>query len=238
MTWRFRASNIPIMRTIVINALCLITLCAVVQVFGQERAITAKQFTDIDTSTTEALKSRKYRSNKETHRGKETGQVVTVFEFVPPDRSRSRIVDTTQYPARKTEIIKIGDIGFLRYDDGPWISPLPPRDPNRYTISGDRAEAKIERTEAHTLSAGSNLGNEKADLYSETKTFSYESVGMSFKTVSVKRLWINKDGLLIRDEYTVHDGKGNRVHYSLVVYEYDPDLTIAAPEVKPPAKKN
>jgi hypothetical protein len=219
------------MMTRLINAFCLVAFCAIVQVSGQERAITEKQLNDARTSASEALKSKIYRTKTEASPGSGPEHFFTISEYVPPDRSRLVRVYTFKDKVEKSEIIEIGDRSYARFDGGPWISPYVPND--RYTVSGNQGEAKVERKFEYTLAADRDLGKEKANLYVETENFSYEAPGVSYKTVSVIRYWISKGGLFLRSEETVHDKDGKSLHRSTVDYEYDPGLKIEAPLVKP-----
>jgi|GEM_PF-2236806 len=219
------------MMTRLINAFCVVAFCAIVQVSGQERAITQKQFDDARTSASEALKSKIYRTNTEAAPGSGPQHYSTISEYVPPDRSRLLRVYTFRDKVEKSEIIKIGDTSYARFDGGPWISPYVPND--RFTVAGGGREAKVERKFEYTLIADMDLGKEKTDLYVRREDFSYEASGVSYKTVSFFRYWISKGGLFLRSEDRVHDKDGKLLHRSITDYEYDPGIKIEAPVVRP-----
>lgn len=193
--------------------------------FGQDRTITEKEFEDVDSVAREFLKKVSYRS------AARNGASETIYESVPPDRTRTLATEQTAGVTKTTETIKIGPEIFIRKDGGKW-EIQGTRDPNRYTVMGDARER--ERVNEYKLSSGVMLGSEKTDLYEHKMTTTYTSAAL--RTVWTVRLWIDQKGMMAKLE-NIYTDSGGTSSYTLV-YEYDPKIKIEAPIEISLKKKN
>jgi hypothetical protein len=185
--------------------------------FGQEHAITEKEFEDVNSIAVEFLKKGSYRSIERD------GPSETIYESVHPDRTRRLVTEKTNGVTKTTETIKIGPEIFIRKDGGKWEIPGP-RDPNRYTIMGNAGER--QRVNEYKLSTGMMLGSEKTDIYERKETTTYKSPA-ALRTVWTRRLWIDHKGRMVKLENIYTDASGTS-SYTLI-YEYDPKIRIEAP---------
>lgn len=207
-------------KTLVIATITIILASS--PAFSQERTITEKEFEDVDSVATEFLKKVSYRSIGRD----DTSE--TIYESVPPDRTRLLVTKKTNGITTRTETIKIGPKTFVRKDGGTWVIPEP-QGP-RYAVRGDPVDA--ERTSEYKLTSGVMFGDEKTGIYQNTEITTSKSIG--FRRVWTQRLWINEKGMMVKYE-SIYTDAGGTGSYTLV-YEYDPKIKIVAP-IKTTAKK-
>ena len=94
----------------------------------QQKAITMKEFAEIDKKAKQLLKTTPYRLTITSEPPRTEKDEVfeiskLVEERVPPDRSRRLLEGTEQKKPWKNEMIVIGNLQFVRENDGPWAKP-------------------------------------------------------------------------------------------------------------------
>lgn len=213
------------MKGIMFGTIAMALVVFSIPAFAQERTITEKEFEDVDSAAREFLKKTSYRSIERD------GPSETIYESVPPDRTRTLVTEKTNGVTKTTETIKIGPEIFTRKDGGKW-EIQGPRDPNRYTVMGDAGDR--ERANEYKLSSGVMLGSEKTDIYEHKVTTTYRSTAL--RTVWTRRLWIDRKGMMVKLE-NIYTNAGGTSSYTLG-YEYDPKIKIVAPIKIPVKKKN
>jgi hypothetical protein len=230
------------MKTISRSAILLFLLCAAVPLLAQERVIEKNEFDSIYQTSLVFLRTRAYRSTTEIKRDGDDSPVnrTSVYEFVPPDRYHSFLTWTDAIGNnKKNESIKIGTESWFRENDGPWkVSG------NGYgTGSGSGSGSgsgrrEIEQITEYKMTAGVKIGGEFADLYQFSHIVKYEDPAGRFETTIARNNWINKQGLLLKSEYTSADPRLNINYITSTVYEYDPRIKIDPPAVVPETKSN
>ena len=207
---------------------------AAASAFAQAREISKEEYQATNKAAYAKLDNATYRV-KWTHAspasiGTERGELISsVSEFAPQDRRR--VVTTWKTPkgTRTEETIKVGDKEFMKTDDGPW-EDLTKKRFDRFTIVGDAAsQEKVTETYRH-LGIDRVRGLE-AEIFEEIvyreEVYDNRTIGYS----NLTRLWISKDGRLLKRESKHSGSNGLVTSSSISEYEYDPNIKIELPNV-------
>jgi hypothetical protein len=153
---------------------------------------------------------------------------ISLTEFVPPDRIRTR---TTASSGKTTEIIRIGNTAYSRRANGEWDTTQPLLAQQTVVQMMDQTLQAIEKgTFAVKFLRSEDVNGEATNVYtvlSSTKTDDVEAQGTN-------TLWIRiKDGLLVKQTSEVtpqaQPGVPQVTMKSAQTYEYDTTITIDAP---------
>ncbi len=189
-----------------------------------QKAITKKDFEQVDKKSKQILTTAPYRVTKitESFSNNEANPSViskVIEEHAPPDRIRELIEHTIDGKLSKTEIITVGHKRFERKDAAPWKKISADFDP--VTLSGPVISEQY-------FSDGTVVVDGKTlDVFVVTKKTKDRLGNGKAACVDKKIFWYASDGSLIKVLYDVQceniKGRGTDV------YEYDPTIKIEAP---------
>lgn len=226
------------MRTISKSTILFFLLCAAIQTLAQERVIEKNEFDSVYRTSLLFLKTRVYHSTTATKTGGDSSAAnrTFVFEFVPPDRYRSSSTWTDDEGAvRKNESIRIEEKSWFRASDEPW-RVLGSAD--GYGSGRGTGRLDIERTAGYKMTPGVKLETGTADLYQSTETLRFEDKIGFFEETSWRDNWINKEGLILKSEYTTMNTRYRTISKTSTTYEYDSRITIETLVLIPETKSN
>jgi hypothetical protein len=226
------------MRKISKPVILFFLLCAAVTVIAQERVIEKNEFDSVYQKSSLLLKTRAYRSTMVRKTGGDSSPVgeTSVYEFVPPDRYHSISTWTDDNGAvKKNESIRIGTKSWFRANDEPWRVSGIGSGNGSGAGSGMR---EIERVIGYKMTPGVKLETGTANLYQFTQTLRFEDRGGFFEATTSRDNWFNKEGLLLKSEYSLINTRLRMTYKTSTIYEYDPRITIEPPAVVPETKSN
>lgn len=148
--------------------------------------------------------------------------VTTTQEFLPPDKSKWRVVEKSGNSATQIEIIYIGDLEYRKENNGDWVMR------NLKTNSEDGGIAftakKEESTKEYSIEE-TKINNEffhllTAKTVNPQKTFFH-----------VYKIWIDKAGLIYKEESKISSGSiDNLLTSTITIYDYTlKDVKIESP---------
>lgn len=211
------------MKKLLLLAFCL-TICA--NVFGQSKEITEKEFKDSVDSARDRLSTDSYRANSKLVVNRDGKVYLTVKwqrAFLTPNKKYYKNVRTTNGEAQTVEQTKIGKIIYCRENNGKWT-----RSKSSCEISSISPVSKIE--ESKFSADDVKLKNEDVKLYENNFIYSSGFSGSPIRFFKRHKIWINKDGLLLREEVENGSVGEEMPNKEVIVYEYNPkDLKIEAP---------
>jgi hypothetical protein len=117
----------------------------------------------------------------------------------------------------------IGKRIFSKLDDGTWIEES--GTPDRYTIKGDTVD--IKESKKFRAVGDVKIRDVDSQLFEGTTTTEYRAGDGIRVSEYVERLWVNKDGSILRRETVSRHSVGES--RTLWEYEYDPQITIEVP---------
>lgn len=222
----------------------LVVLGAALPAIAQERAIDQNEYNSAYRGAVELLKETAFRLTR-TYSGQygEGPQFsyTDMVEFVPPDRRRNLYVGRSEKGTQKTDRISIGNMRYIRKNEGPWtIEPeLPANEIARGVGMGNgtgsgKPMKESKRTLKFKSIGGEKIGGEDAELHERKEIVKYTGDdGKSIKTTSTHRVWYNKDGRFLKTELRNEDNSGKIIYHTVGAYEYGPHIRIEAPAVEP-----
>jgi len=158
--------------------------------------------------------------------GKLTWDEQWQYEYDLPDNIHYVHVVSTNGKTIRTEEVDIAKTRYCKRDDAPWqpvtsscigggTGGSPMNDTTKYSVEKVKLDGKDVSLYRQNTSYKDN--------YSKTK----DTEGLSFSEL---KMWINKDGLMVRQEQTsgLIDPKTVR-HSTIDTYEYDPKIKVEAP---------
>lgn len=212
--------------------LMLTAICGL-NVFGQENDITEVEFTE---AKSQALKKADGYNRRVTYKreylksadGSFRNSVSKISEIILPDKTRNLLIQTSDGVIEKSEDIKIGFFLYERIDGGKWTKTDLRKvvyDQSACRMSIIEGDEKI--TNKYKI-AEEVLNGQQTMVYEWLKIVEYAN---SNGTFSQNRFWINKDGLIVRNETTYGKLNPERIEeQTFTEYEYNPkDLKITAP---------
>jgi len=199
---------------------------------AQAREITKEEFIALQNSAYGKLQGATYRVRVTTHPNLKTeiGTLISeVSEHAPDDRLRSvRVWQLSGGGTRKEETLQVGNQEFVRKNDGAWEDVSKGR-PDRYTMFGDPVVSTKEIATYRHLGIDP-VGDIHAELVEEMLYREEMSGDRKFAYGTVNRLWISKDGRLLKAEWK-HSGSDGLVKSTRTSeYEYDPNIKIELPK--------
>jgi len=156
--------------------------------------------------------------------------IVYTKAFLPPNNSQ--VFYSSENGAGKSvhEIITIGPNIYVREENGAWKletpeerAALPP--PPKSIPMPLGADETV--TVAHRPNV--QLDGNITDFYELEKTSTKSDKNGLYKTTSVTRYWINKNGTLAKLETETSPSNSKPLYRRTVIYEYDPNIKIEAP---------
>lgn len=204
-----------------------ILLVAVAACAAEDKDLTKSEFYKLFAATYDKARGvnrRHISKTQELTDGKLTWTEEWQYEYDGPDRIHYVHITTFDGKTRRTEEIDIGKTGYCKRNDGPWeisrgciggsTSGSPPGD-TRYSLNTTKLDGKdVTLLREYTI---------YKDTYSKNK----DTEGLSF---GERKLWIDKNGFLVRTESTKGLVDTGVVKSSTIdTYEYDPKITVEAP---------
>jgi hypothetical protein len=156
--------------------------------------------------------------------------ISSITEFTPSGRQRIVTTWQTANGTRKEETIKAGDKEFKKTDDGPW-KDLSDNQPDRFSIYGDPGK-KTEETATYRHLGSDRVRDLEVELFEEIVYAEYSFGNKTTGFSNLNRLWIAKDGRLLKSEWKHSGSNGVVTSHSVSEYEYDPNIRIGLPHVK------
>jgi len=200
---------------------------------GQEKTIEKANFLEITAKAEEKLEGKTYRKTtvNETFVARDSKPLKsskTIFETIPPDRTRWIRDDETG----KLEAITIGAKRYIRKNGGEWKENY-----GGGVGNGIGCGARIE-SESYTVIENTKLDGKTVNLYEMKKKLTNVSCGEDSRDqVWLERYWITKDGMYLKTEDEYEYVGEHSFRRSTAIYEYDPNIKIEAPvlskETKP-----
>jgi len=219
----------------------VLSLAGCVTVLGQERVIAEKEFRDIASSSLKRLQTVKYRRTMTSEVIRSTGRTMSfsVLESEPADRSRTLMIYMEGGTTRRFETVTIGSTTYTRSNNEKWTvdSGSAPRE--GFTVAPGRSGAAVDLKSGRTykLFPSAKLGTQTTDIYQENETITFNSERGSGKTFAVRKMWINKEGVLLRSESSTAN-KDGPIQNTVLIYEHDPLIVIEAPIESKIEKRN
>lgn len=201
-------------------------------VYGQQKQITRKEFYDEYYSSlnkTNKLTRREKINRKFFLNEKLIRTDLITDEFVPPDNQR-HFIETktgektivTSERITSSEYVKIGKNTYYRRDNGEWK-----RGAGGIGSGSGSGGGKTE-SEKFTVEK-TNYNNQTVKLYQNTFVYTDSS---NQKTYLIIKIWINKDGVLLKQE--LEDGivePKRRIKIEVKDFEYASDIKIEVPKI-------
>lgn len=192
---------------------------------------------DYDAATNAAFyaTAKKIHRSNSTHRFFDKGKIVrsstVTEENLPPDRSRLLIVQRGSESSRM-EVITIGNDIYEKQDSENWKKTRKEA-AQTFTVRGNPS-MDIPKTTVQYTVADSRLNGQTVRVFSklETNLSSFENSLYNLNAgVSLKVIWVSKDGLIMKREATITDCDTKRVADKTVeIYDYQPKgIKIEAP---------
>ncbi|HMS41741.1 MAG TPA: hypothetical protein PKE69_16030 [Pyrinomonadaceae bacterium] len=209
---------------IIISSFLLINFSLV---FGQEKTITKKEYTEITEKAFNGVKGKIHRS------------IYTLDYFFPPNPTPTRLVKMTREVVppnkyrliterfnEKREEIKVGTRVYVRENDGKWE-----KDSETLFLMAAENNEKIEE-ESYKLYEDSELNGEKVNLYEKViKLTNLNNEEGKEKEIHTERYWIKKDGVLVKIENKTDTVGKTSFSLSTTIYEYDSTIKIEIPRI-------
>jgi hypothetical protein len=157
--------------------------------------------------------------------GKRNGTETLIEEFIPPDVERSLMTVRAGSKVTTSEIIEIGDAKYKRANSGIWSKWIRTKKPI-YTLKGIPSADEPREITKYTWGE-SRLNGQLVVLFSRTSNKAYGFASGAQQN----RIWISKDGFVLKTEETVgEDDPNNVAEKTIAIYEYDPKgLKIEVP---------
>lgn len=214
-----------------IRTLVLIVFAASAS-FAQVKTLTEAEYELAINEAYDATAKKIHRSTS-TNQSFEAGKIVrsstVTEENIPPDKSRL-LIDRRGTERSRYEVITIGDDVYEKDNSEKW-EKSEKRIPQKFTVAGNPMD--VPETLKYTL-ADLRLNGVAVRVYSKHRDSlsSFENTLYNLKAgVSLKVIWVNKKGLIVKTEETVSD-RDTRVVVDKTVenYDYKPKgLEIIAP---------
>ena len=202
-----------------------------VDVFAQRRTFTAEDLKILESTAEAKLKTLVYRKTTETENSDRTTR--TVYEQLSPERRRLYIERKGEDSISRDEWIYIGESTFHRKDQGAWkLLEKTNSGSGSGSGFGSGFGSAPKITVEYNLWPDRKIGKNETDLYEVVTTVTFDTGYSEYTDVYRKRVWLAKDGRLIRTENENRYGRSGKSYTTNIVYEYDPDLQIEAPVVK------
>lgn len=225
------------MRTIIANSILLLGVflsLAASSVFSQPREITKAEFEATERAARSKLQGATYRmrttwsSSKAAIESEHGSLTSSVSECAPQDRRRTVLTWQTAKGPRTEETISIDGEEVVRTNDGPWGKR---KEFDRFTMIGGSPPKQTESATYRYIGSESIRGVD-AEVYEENmyREFDYGDHTSSYS--SLKRIWVTKDGRLVRTEEKFGGSRGTVTSSSYSDYEYDETIKIEAPSIK------
>lgn len=212
--------------------LAILTLCAVAATAQSPREITKQEFRALEKDAYAKLQGATYRermtlSPSPELANTEGGTLVSqTSEHTSTDRRRVVNVWRTRNGTRKEETVQVEGRKFVRKNDGPWEDIK--REPKSYSMYGDPNVRQKEIATYRHLGVETVRGTD-AELIEE---MIYREDLVNGRTLAygyVNRLWIAKDGRVVRSEWKNSGADGLVTSFRVTEYEYDPSIKIESP---------
>lgn len=149
-------------------------------------------------------------------------KVNIIQDFLPPNKSKWMVEETTENGVKRTEIIYIGDVEYRKENNNDWVM----RNLNsKNTDDGPDIIAKKDESNKEFTIEDTKIENEPYRILT-SKTVTPQS-----KILTENRIWINKEGLIYKEESKSGlGGLGNLLSSSTTNYVYTvKDVEIEAP---------
>jgi len=161
-------------------------------------------------------------------KGRITSRERHLEEYVPPNRERFVDTITSGDVTATEEVIQIGRSGFQKKDATPWVEWT--GQPFRAIGAGSYFRCSEFSTELCTYtSVESELDGQVVRLISRTGEVNLNGL----PTREVNKVWISRDGALLKAEILIREGDSKEWTKRIVSkWEYDPlGLEIKAPQI-------
>lgn len=199
---------------------------------AQKQSFTEDELKNLQSNADEKLKTVSYRRITVRYNSGGRGfSSMSVFEFIPPDRSHTITQRKTGKGIVMEERILIGEKAYYRKANEEWKVVTGENDyGGRGTGFGSGSEAKPIQTIEYNFIRGQTIKNQKADLYEIVTTDTYNLENSSYSNTFIKRYWFNEKGLLLKTEEQNKHISTIQTYNINVDYEYNPkNLKIEAP---------
>jgi hypothetical protein len=202
-------------------------------VTAQERVIAEKEYSDAEKAAFARLEGKNYRKTEMQESFSENGtfSISKVSEYFSP--YRRRLVSTITSPGymSTTEFIVIGKDSFVRSEKGWTFYPNaeyfgPPRD------SSGIVKSRIIEKNFYLLRGEPTTAGKNVRIYKKSENV----VDGSRKTLREETIWIGRDELIQKSEYTLKDEKGKIGYKHTATYDYGVVKKIEAPAGAVPGK--
>ena len=214
--------------------LSLLVTLVTISISAQPREITKEEFDAMEKAARAKLNGATYRvrvtakPDPRSVKSEYGGLISEISEQVSTDRRRVVRVWQLSDGTRKEETVEGGDRKFIRKNDGVW-EDVSKRDPTRYSGFGSAID------DQKVIATYRNLGVDPVrDIHAELieemiyREYVVENRKMAFGYVN--RLWISKDGRLMKSEWKNSGSDGLVKSYRVSEYEYDPNIKIELPK--------
>jgi hypothetical protein len=203
--------------------------------FGQPREISKEEFKERLRRAESKLSTVSYRERwtgkqHPSRVASESGEMISrISEFVPPDRRREVIVYKLPAGTRQEETVRIGNRKFVRNGDGAWRD-VSKDEPNRYSMWGDpHNPVQMKETSTYLHLGVESIKDIETEVIEEIIDREFISNGLSRTYGHLNRLWIAKDGKVVRREWKNSGSDGIVVSHTISEYEYDTNIKIDVP---------
>lgn len=195
---------------------------------AQIKTITKIEFDAAKAAAFDAAKNKTRRVVTKTQSfdgGKKEGSESLTEEFVPPDSRRSIFSARSGNKVLTSEIIEVGSVKYKRTDGGIWSTWKGTTKPV-YQLRGIPSDGEPKENSTYTITE-SKLNGRTVQILASVSNKAYGSLPGRTE----HRIWIGKDGLVLRTEEIISEDSADDVVFrSVSTVEYDPKgLKIEAP---------
>ena len=196
---------------------------------AQKQSFTEDELQNLRSNADEKLKTVSHRRITVRYNSGGRGfSSMSVFEFIPPNRSHTITQRKTGKGIVMEEWISIGEKAYYRKANEEWQVAKEETVSGRGTGFG--SGAKPIKTIEYNLIRGQTIKNQKADLYETVTTETYNLENNSYSNTFIKRFWFDEKGLLLKTEEQNKHKSTIQTYNITVDYEYNPkNLKIEAP---------
>lgn len=156
---------------------------------------------------------------------------IFITDKLPPDRSYTRYEKKSEKGLEREEWMKIGETRYAKEGDTPWKveKPEPPGPrPIGSTLTADPSKGP-EITVKYEYLGEKELNGIRIDVYQITTTRRFRRTQGDLLNPTVKTLWFDKNGRLLRSQTDTTNNFSKRLDRTLYEYEYDLVIKIEPP---------
>lgn len=207
----------------------LIFFLGVTGIFGQGTVIEKKDFNDIIKKDEQHRSGKSFRSNYLSETFSDKSKAVdalyeTIYETIPPDRSRYISISKVGKEINKSETITIGPRRYNRLNDGDWSEK------QDQGLSGSGGGAIITYGSYKRLKKA-RLGKKSVTIYEKViKTSDYGYGDGMREEIHTTSYWITLDGIILKVLEEIETVGTSKLVRNTRTYEYDAKIRIEAPK--------